>query len=120
MGAEVGLGLVYIDNNGAHHLINHEVALADDGSAGREDVGSVIRKLNNIAPVSEADLTEGDGVYSVLLSPHLGQAGTYRLTVRLSNKGNQTFIASPRPSPGLETCCGSVMRSRLERLTGIS
>ena len=43
VGAEVGLRLLYIDNNGAHHLLNQELTLADDGSAGSEAAVSVSR-----------------------------------------------------------------------------
>ena len=43
VGAEVGLGLLYIDNNGAHHLLSQELTLNDDGSAGSETAVSLSR-----------------------------------------------------------------------------
>ena len=102
VGAEVGLRLLYIDNNGAHHhppLLSHQLSLADDGSA-------------------DPDLTRGDGVYSLLLSPHLRKAGTFRPEITVTNRDNETYIGSPRAGPGEATCCGSVMRTRVERRTG--
>ena len=44
VGAEVGLRLLYIDNNGAHRLVNQELSLADDGSAGNEEAVRVSRQ----------------------------------------------------------------------------
>ena len=73
---------------------------------------------HDIPPVSDPDLSRADGVYSLLLSPHLLEAGSYRLEVTVSNRDNQTFIGSPRPSPAETTCCGSLMRTKVERLTG--
>ena len=46
------------------------------------------------------------------------EAGTYRLEVTVTNRAEDTFIGSPQSGPGQTTCCGSVLRTRMERLTG--
>ena len=56
-------------------------------------------------------------MYSLSLATQLLEPGTYQLDMTVSNRDNQTYIGSPLPTSS-NTCCGSVMRTRLVRHTG--